>query len=212
MAQKADKAIVLSKVSLTESQRKMMMVSTPREFIKERKARGGKQVKYVEGGYVVSKLNELFGPINWEFEVLDEQVTDKDVTIRGKLTIKDHVNGYSISKTQYGGHDRDSNIPLGDTKKAAATDALKKCATLFGIALDVYWGQLDEEKKREHTEKAQGKMTQAEMFQQSKKLIEACNEQTTLKEWRERIEKSKNYPDGPKKVLLEMIDAKIKQS
>lgn len=41
----------------------------------------------------------------------------------------------------HGSHDRRSNgiISLGDDLKAAATDCLKKCATLFGVGLHLYF-------------------------------------------------------------------------
>ena len=49
---------------------------------------------------------------------------------------------------QYGNKDRYEAVPIGDTLKAAASDALKKCASLLGIALDVYWPELDRAEKK----------------------------------------------------------------
>lgn len=137
------RAIIIRPVKLAAQQRKTIAIRTPPEFIKERKGKGGKTFRYVEGGYVVARLNEIFSPIGWDFSIIDERVESGEVVVRGKLMIKDYKQGYSVSKTQYGTKERHAGVPLGDTLKAAATDCLKKCSSLFGIALDVYWPDLD---------------------------------------------------------------------
>src|SRR4030042_139593 len=127
---------------------------TPEDVIFERPARGGKNVPFVPGWWFIEQLNALFG-WNWDFEVLDQKVEGDQVWVKGKLTIHGR-GGAEISKTQFGGsdvkkyaqdqqtksgmiaHKRGEVIDLGDDLKAAATDALKKCATLLGIARDVY--------------------------------------------------------------------------
>ncbi len=112
---------------------------TPVKYVKQRPARGGGQVNYVETYYVVDQLNKLFG-FKWNFELLDEKVDDKEVMVKGRLTCFTG-DGFPIIKEQFGQVDRLPSVPLGDQKKAAASDCLKKCASLFGIALDVYWGK-----------------------------------------------------------------------
>ena len=112
---------------------------TPIKHVKQRPARGGGNVNYVETYYVVDQLNKLFG-FRWNFEVLDEKSDDKEVIVRGRLTAFGGDN-FPIVKEQFGQVDRTAGIPLGDQKKAAGSDCLKKCASLFGIALDVYWGK-----------------------------------------------------------------------
>jgi hypothetical protein len=109
------------------------------KYIKQRPGRGGGNVNYVETYYVVDQLNKIFA-FRWDFEILEENVTEKAVDVKGRLTayLKDNT---PISKTQYGEADRQQGVPLGDTKKGAASDCLKKCASLFGIAIDVYWGK-----------------------------------------------------------------------
>jgi hypothetical protein len=74
--------------------------------------------------------------------------------VKGKLTVKgkdSNGNIQTVSKTQYGSaeikytkdkpHTPENIIDLADDYKAAASDALKKCASMFGICLDVYSGQ-----------------------------------------------------------------------
>lgn len=140
---------VVNTLDLTQEQKSKIYVPTPPEFIKKRKIRGGGMASYVEIGYVVKKLNEIFGVLNWNFQIIRETLTDKSVGVYGELTIKDHQRGYTLTKGQYGNHPRYPEIPIGDTLKAAASDCLKKCASMFGIALDVYWKELDRGEKGE---------------------------------------------------------------
>ena len=117
--------------------------------IKERRDNSGNVFKYVEAPTVIRILNEAFN-YQWSFEVVREEIVqsvpkwDKNkkqyieqppyVTVLGRLT----VPGWGVreqygSKTLIGGADNQESA-----KKAAASDALKKCASLFGIALELY--------------------------------------------------------------------------
>jgi hypothetical protein len=89
---------------------------------------------YLEGGAVTQRLNECFDS-EWIFEIQEHRTYDDEVVVLGKLTAQ------GVTKAQFG----KSRIPtsrvdksivsLGDGRKAAATDCLKKCATPFGIGL-----------------------------------------------------------------------------
>jgi hypothetical protein len=90
-------------------------------------------------------LNQVFG-FNWDLDVLDKQMLDDEVVVMVRLTVRT-PNGQTITKTQFGGADIEryssggkSGKPLSvaDNYKAAVSDALKKCASLLGIGLDVY--------------------------------------------------------------------------
>lgn len=126
---------------------KALSEPTPKEFIKQRVGRGGMTLDYVETGYVIRKLNEIFNGM-WDFEIEDQQVGKEQVWVKGKLTVW-LMKEVKIVKTQYGGHpiakDRTTGavIDIGDTLKAAASDSLKKCASMLGIAQDIYFPQLD---------------------------------------------------------------------
>ena len=99
-------------------------------------------VSYVTGNWVIGQLNALFGYF-WDFEIIAETVGIDQCWVKGKLTIKSQ-SGQTIIKTAYGGSRLKSKgniaIDVGDDLKTAATDALKKCASLLGIASDVYSG------------------------------------------------------------------------
>jgi len=132
--------------SLNPAQKVFITQKTPRKFIKTRPGPGGISLGYVEVGYIINILNQAFG-WDWDFRILDQQVGKRQVWVRGELTVR--VGDHVITKGQFGGADikynRQSNEPvsIADDLKAAASDCLKKCASMLGIAGDVYWKDLD---------------------------------------------------------------------
>lgn len=136
---------------VSDNQKKLIFEKTPQQFIKQRQGPGGTTLNYVETGYVIDQLNKIFNYL-WDFEIIEQQIGQKQVWVRGKLTVHLSEN-LSISKTQYGGIDikkkRDTGetVSIADDLKAASSDALKKCASLFGIASDVFWpaGEIERE-------------------------------------------------------------------
>jgi len=82
--------------------------------------------------YVIERLNEVFGLNGWEenYEIVE---TGPMIVVRGCLRIPK----YGIVRQQFGGND---NPDRGDAYKGACTDALSKCASQIGIAIDVYKG------------------------------------------------------------------------
>src|SRR5437870_8641530 len=75
------------------------------------------------------------------YEIVDHRVYEEEVVVLGKLTAA------GITKCQFGKskitltRDEKKQVSLGDDLKAAATDSLKKAATLFGIGLHLYFDQ-----------------------------------------------------------------------
>lgn len=116
---------------------------TPTDAVKWRKGRGGREYPYTNTAYVIRKLNDAFA-WDWDFECDQEEVILRgdqpfEIKVRGKLTIR--AGGRVITKVQYGcqpieGGEKAPSI--GDCYKGAASDALKKCASMIGIALDLY--------------------------------------------------------------------------
>lgn len=128
---------------LNEAQRSIIEQRTPRDAVRTRKGRGGRDFRYVTHAYVTRTLNAAFH-LNWDFEVLDTRIVPEDnpqeVFIRGRLTVR--TKHGTIIKEQFGSaqvkRSNGSITSLGDDLKAAASDALKKCASLLGLALDLY--------------------------------------------------------------------------
>lgn len=131
---------------LNESQIAFITQKTPEKYIKTRPGPGGVVLSYVEIGYIVNLLNQAFG-WDWDFKILDQQIGKRQVWVRGELTVR--IRGHAISKAQYGGSDIKTNrvnqepVSIADDLKAAASDSLKKCASLLGVAGDIYWQDLD---------------------------------------------------------------------
>ena len=136
-------------------------MTTPEVFRKTRKARGGHSVQYVEVGYVKQCLNTVFGPF-WDFtrvstQYLTEEVHQTDgrlgiILVHARLTVNvpTPLGWQAIVKESTGeaeiqrfssGVNKDRAVNVGDDEKAAESDALKRCASYFGIAADVYWNK-----------------------------------------------------------------------
>ena len=129
-----------------QAQLQIFTQTTPKEAIRTRQGRGGRVLLYTDGAYVIRTLNEAFGH-NWDLEADNEEIfwfNEKpfEAKCRVKLTVR--IGDTSITKMQYGCQPIEmlSNgtapVSIGDALKGAATDGLKKCASLLGIALDLY--------------------------------------------------------------------------
>lgn len=119
---------------------------TPASKIKQRPGASGMSFNYVEVGYVIGQLDKAFGRL-WDFEILEQQIGKDQVWVRGRLTAHIAPN-FDLKKDAYGGSDikkYKSGEKMGETMdiandlKSATSDALKKSASLFGVARDVYF-------------------------------------------------------------------------
>lgn len=123
---------------------------TPASMIYERPAKGGGTWKYVKAADVIVALNTTFGGF-WDFSIITDEATaleiaikTKSVVVRGRLTITNPSTGVSVTREQYGRKDvafkKGTNEPMdfGNDMKAAASDALKKCVSQFGLFNDIY--------------------------------------------------------------------------
>src|SRR3990167_7516489 len=127
--------------------------STPQRYKYQRPAKGGGEWTYVRVSYVRRVLDAIAG-FNWSFmvdttlaEAFDVAVKTKSCVVKGILKINVRYDGkwVEVIKEQWGRADvkfkKGTNEPLdfGNDMKAAATDALKKCAQSgLGISADVY--------------------------------------------------------------------------
>ena len=207
------RAIVLREIQLSPRANEVIRTITPKEFVKQRKGRAGMIFDYVEIGYVISQLNKAFTPLGWQFEILQEKVMSNEVYVRGELTIKDYKTGYEVSKTQYGTKEiyPNNKTPIGDLLKAASSDALKKCASLFGIALDIYWKQLDESSNTKQL-KAKENLNEDKLLELSLKAIEKEDDIIVLNELKDKLKDSKLYSGKNKEIMIKAIDNKINEA
>lgn len=131
---------------VTSAQQTVLSQQTPAAQVRWRQGKGGRQLRYVDHAYVTRLLNNAFGWA-WDFEILETELIHWgelpfEVRCVGRLTV--HANGATIIKTQCGSQaieflkDGSKPVTIGDAYKGAGSDALKKCASLLGIALDMY--------------------------------------------------------------------------
>lgn len=116
-----------------------------------RDTRGGATFDYLTGEQVTTRLNEVLGPYGWSFRVLEHgiHVEADECWAHGELSATfviadlsgDGFREKTVTRQQFGSQkvkrSRSSGTPLdiGFDLKGAATDALKKCATLIGVGL-----------------------------------------------------------------------------
>ena len=109
-----------------------------RRLVRHRAGPRGRTVPYVEVAAVVERLNAEVP--SWSYEVVSHDVyDDREVVVLGRLS----VPADGIVKMAFGTaeltRDRDGNVPSkGAAIKAAASDGLKKAASLLGVGLEFY--------------------------------------------------------------------------
>ena len=109
----------------------------PTELIRRRSGRNGDEVVYLEASTVVARLNEAFAG-EWSFVVEKHEVLADEVIVLGRLSAgavgKSAFGSSAVTRAREGG----KAVSLGDDLKAAATDSLKKAATLLGVGLNLH--------------------------------------------------------------------------
>ena len=98
-------------------------------------------------------MTHLMG--NGAFEIMSQETTNTEVVVSGKLTAD------GVSKIQFGSNKislskQGEIISIGDDWKAATSDCLKKCASLFGVGLHLY-GADKKEQPQDNAGKDTGK-------------------------------------------------------
>jgi hypothetical protein len=103
--------------------------------------RGGVEVTFISGEQVVSRLNEVLGVSGWSFRILHQEIHAEadEVWALGEMVAD--IGGKTVQRQQFGSQkikrSRSTGVPLdlGFDLKGASTDAMKKCASWFGVGL-----------------------------------------------------------------------------
>jgi hypothetical protein len=118
--------------------RQALAAPFPAEAVKRRRGSFGKPVNFVCGSAVVARLNDCFDG-DWSFAIVEHRVlATGEVLVHGKLT------ALGIIKEAFGkaapaiSRETGEVLSEADAYKAAATDSLKKCATMLGVAAYLY--------------------------------------------------------------------------
>lgn len=103
------------------------------------RAMGGVNLSYLETWYVIDRMNQVFGPLNWSKETTN--LYQVEGTQRATYTCKVRVTVYTPDGRQayrdgYGyGNDKHDKTPHELAVKAAESDAFKRAAMQFGLSL-----------------------------------------------------------------------------
>ena len=108
-----------------------------KKFIKQRKGNFGAMLDYLETHVVIHRLNEAFAG-NWSFEIAEYTQLEDEVVVLGRLTAEGVVKQQFGSSKVTIAKSNGNSLCIGDDLKSAASDALKKTATLLGVGLHLY--------------------------------------------------------------------------
>jgi hypothetical protein len=98
--------------------------------VKQRPGRGGMTFSYVDARAVAQRLDDVLTPAGWEFTC--SVIPGSDI-VKGRLVIVDGDRTVVREDHGYPNSDNDE-----EPVKAATSDALKRCAVLFGIGRHLY--------------------------------------------------------------------------
>jgi hypothetical protein len=115
-----------------------------RDCIKSRVGAGNKRFEYVEGYLVLHRLNDATGN-GWDFRVTDIKIQPKTKTTKNGDTIQSEL-WICFGELTIPGLGTRSGIGVQDVDersgedliKGALTDCIKHCAKHFGVAIDLY--------------------------------------------------------------------------
>jgi DNA recombination protein Rad52 len=130
--------------------RKRLDEKIPRSAVALRDGGGPKKLSYLEGWYVIARLNEVLGQGNWDYNTEEMKLVHSGET-NGKQTVHYIAkvcltvhglrsnNGYGITFSDYGYGDGSDKCNIGKAHelavKEAVTDGLKRCAKNLGMSL-----------------------------------------------------------------------------
>jgi len=127
-----------------EEQINLIFLPTPPQFIKQRPGRGGMTFDYVEANYIFQRLNAIFR-CDWDVDIVEQNIYKEagQIATKARLTVR-FADGRVVSKTAWGGSEIKNKegkvIDIADDLKGSESDAIKKAASMLGLAWDVYSG------------------------------------------------------------------------
>jgi hypothetical protein len=111
----------------------------PKKAVSKRDGGGKKQLSYLETYYVIDRMNQVFGHLNWSNETLElRQLTGSDrPSYIARVRVAVHLaNGRIVFKDGVGyGSDKSGLNPHEMAAKEAESDAFKRAAKNFGISM-----------------------------------------------------------------------------
>jgi len=105
----------------------------PPELVRTRIGGGGAKLSWVPARSVSERLDNVIGLGNWDFHV--SQLDNSNI-VHGTLIVR-LPDGTQATRSDFGYETGGS----GESLKEAASDALRRCASLFGVARYLYQGE-----------------------------------------------------------------------
>jgi DNA recombination protein Rad52 len=134
-------------MSTMEQIKQQLDAKIPRDVIALRDAGSGRKLSYLEGWYVIARMNEIFGQGNWSYTTdqmtlaFSGEVNDKQVAhyIAKVTLVAFFPNGSKALFSDYGYGDGSDKFNPGKAHelavKEAVTDGIKRCAKSLGMSL-----------------------------------------------------------------------------
>jgi len=127
-------------MSLSQESISILTRRLPQDKIKSRPGKAGMSFSYISPDYVIEVLNEAFVH-DWDTKIVYSELHENTAVVGLELSVRDG-DGNRVCKQQFGSCDVTRGLGVGEAFKGAASDAMKKCATLLGLGLELY--QADE--------------------------------------------------------------------
>lgn len=128
----------------TEQIEKELDEKIPRDVVSRRDGGGGRKLDYLEGWYVIDRLNKVFGATAWSKEIVEIRLLEgpkPSYLVKVRLTLElqpteTNKYGHTITKEGIGyGSDKSGLNPHELAIKEAVTDALKVAAKDLGMSM-----------------------------------------------------------------------------
>lgn len=137
---------------ITKEQREALEEPLPVSAIAERKGGANKTLSYVEGWWVIAKMNKIF-PEGWNYDATETREVYREKDAEGSwlcafsAKCRVEVAGIRIGDVGHGtGKDKDLGKAVEKAEKEAATDSLKRCLKSLGNVLGLALYDKDKER------------------------------------------------------------------
>jgi hypothetical protein len=95
---------------------------------------------FLSGEQVTGRLNDVLGVGNWAFSVVQYSYDERTDEVVALGELRAYIDDQWVTRQQFGGQKLNRKkdgevVSLGNDHKGAATDAMKKCASLLGVGL-----------------------------------------------------------------------------
>lgn len=125
-------------MAITEKAKSVIERPLDKSRVKSRQGGQGMTFDYIGTEHAIQLLNEAFD-YSWDSRVVEHEILSDGSLAVALVEIKVwDESGSPIVKQQFGSCNINRGVDPGAALKGAASDGLKKCASQFGVALELY--------------------------------------------------------------------------